>query len=133
MLVDVRMRVLRLGERGIGSSGDTVAQHECLGEIFGRFELRRCLRGAENFQPRGAKRIYYARRQRRLGPDHCEMNFFLLCKRHQFGNRGDGHIRQIRIVRRAAVAGRDEDALNARRARELPRQCVFTTTVTNDE
>jgi hypothetical protein len=77
--------------------------------------------------------IHHAGRERRLGPDHGQHDVL----RH--GEIGQRFVAQVRHVPQpavgggAGVAGRDVNALHARRLGELPGQSVFAAAAADNE
>jgi hypothetical protein len=80
---DVFMRLGRIGKCLVRSRRNVVPHHEGLGIVFGAFQLRSRLGGAEDLQAGCPESVNHAGSQRRLGAHHGESDFFLLGKRHQ--------------------------------------------------
>ena len=133
LLLDVGMGRHRVGESLVGRGRDAMALHEGLGKGLGALQLR-CRSGrAEDAQTMGPKLIHHAGRQRAFGADHGQANFFVGSPGPQGLDVGDGHIFQVRVERRAAIAGRDIDLLHPGRLRQLPGQRMFAAAAANHQ
>ncbi len=73
----VSSSLVEISESGEAGSGDVVPRHKCFGERFGRFNLRRRLRWAEDFDSGGAQIVCQPGGQRRFGADEGEVNVLL--------------------------------------------------------
>jgi len=104
----------------------------CLAKSFELSSCAAACTGPNTFNP-AAQGINHACRQRRFRADHGELNAFFQRERNQFRNRSNGDVFQPLFRRRAAVAGRDIDLLDARRLLESPGQRMFASAGTDDE
>lgn len=127
------MRGGRLGEGLVFGGGDPVTLHEGLGEVLRALELRRFLGRAEHLQAALAEVVDDAGRQRRFRADQGEGNLLVLGEIGEIVERAQLDVLQARILRGAAVAGRNVDGLNARRLGELPGERMFAAAGTDDE
>src|SRR5882672_3623442 len=110
-----------------------VARHEFLGELLGAFQLRTGPRRAENPQALGAEEVDDALSERRLGPDHGEVDAFGEREFGELAGLGDRHVLEAVLARRATVPWSDEDLLHARALREAPRDRVLSAARADDE
>ena len=133
LFVDVRLRLTGGGESRVAGRRDAVAEHERLGEILRRLELRGGLPRPEDAQARLDERVDHAIGERRLGPDHGEVDALLLREGEQIGDRRDGDIVEAVLRRGAAVTRRDEYLLHARALRQLPGHRVLAAAAADDE
>ena len=131
--VDIGVRGVGVGEGFEGGGGDAVALHETLGEILGAFELRGLARRAEDRQARRAEGIDHAGGERRFRADHGEGDLLVLGEVDEFVDRGQRHVLEAVLARRAGIARGDIDLLDARRLCQLPGQRVFAAAGADDE
>jgi len=131
--VDVGMRGGRVREGLVVGGRNAVPLHERLREILRALELRGFARRPEDLQAARAEQVDDAGRERRFGPDERECDAFAFREVGERVERRDVDVLQTLVLRRAAIAGRDIDHLNARRLRELPRERMFAATGTDDE
>ena len=114
MLANVCARFRGVGEGAVFRRRDTVSAHERLGEVLRALELRGGARRAEHAQSASAEHVDDSARQRCLRADDGQSDAFRL---YEVGQRLMPVVRdilQVPVDRRAAVAGRDIDALHAR-------------------
>ncbi len=133
LFVDVGVCRLGIGEGGEFGGGNAVPRHEALGEVLGAFQLRGGLGGAEDAQAAGAEDIDDAGRQRRFRADHGQVDVFLLGEIGQGVDVGERQVFQLRLARRAGIAGRDQHLLQARRLGQAPGEGVFAAAGADDE
>jgi hypothetical protein len=131
--VEVRVRGGCIGEGFVVGGRNAVALHERLREILRAFELRGFAGRAEHLQAARAEQVDDAGRERRFRPHQRERDAFAFREIGQRVERRDVDVLQTLVLRRAAIAGRDVDHLDARRLRELPRQRMFAAAGTDDE
>ena len=122
-------------ERAIGGRGDAVALEEILGECFRAFELRREAARAKAAQAGCLEGIDHAEHQRPLGADDGQVDLRGQRVTHEAVDvlGGDVDVAHPPLERRAGVARRDVDLRDARRLRDLPRECVLAAAGTDDE
>ena len=113
-LVDVLVRRTDIGEGLVLGGWNVMTLHERLGEILGAFQLRCFTRRSEDFQAAVAENVDDTSRQRHFGADHGQRDMLTLDKIRQRGRIGNVDVFQPLIQRRTAVAGSNEDGLNAR-------------------
>jgi hypothetical protein len=99
------------------------------------FELSSCaasLVGPKIFRPRARKRLTIPAASGASGPTTVSMTFFPLAKSASASGSVSGTF-SSRLARRAGVARRDENLLQAGRLRQAPGQGVFATAGTDDQ
>jgi hypothetical protein len=116
-----------LGRRHIG------VPHQLLREDLAPFDLRRQLRRTEDAHALGLEHIDDAAAERILGADDGQADVLLLGEAEQIIEIVDIDRHIDAVLRGAAIARRAENALHARRLRELPDQGVFAPAFTDDE
>ena len=103
----------RVAEAAIGGGGDAVLGAEILGEALGAFELRRRRDRAEHLDAGACEIVGEPGHQRRLRPDHHEVDAVVLAEA--------GDRRMVGDVERHALGERRDPGI-ARRAIELREQ-----------
>ena len=129
----VVLRRLRIGEALVGRGRDLVGAAEILGEALGAFKLRRGLAGAEGLEARGFEIVGDARAQRRLGPDHDEIDLFALGERQMPGHVLGRDVDAFGDLGDAGIAGGTEQLRAQGRGRNRPAKGVFAATAADDE
>ena len=79
----------------------------------------------EDAQAAGAKDVDRAGGERRFRADDGEVDLLVERELGELGEVGDGDVLQMRLERRAGIARRDEDGLDALALRQLPGQRVL--------
>ena len=110
-----------------------MAAHEGLAESLGAFQLRCSLGGAEDAQAVGAELVHHPCSQRGFGADHREGDLLGLGPDAQFTHVRNGHIFELGVERRAAIAWGHVHLRHLGRLAQLPGHCVFTAAATNHE
>ncbi len=132
-LRDERLGGVRVLERSMQRRRNVVPDHEGLGEVLGRFELRRGASRPEDAQAGFAKRVDHARSERRLRADHRQIDAFLLREGDELGHPGDGDVLQPVFRCRTAVARGDENLLHFRAVEKPPGEGVLASARADDE
>ena len=127
LLADVGDGLADVGEVAVGGGGNMVAGEKVLGEGLGAFQLRRALCRAEAAQAGVTEGVHHAQHQWRLGADDGLGDVVVAGEGHQGVDvlHADGDVFHLGLVRRAGVAGGDEDLFHTRRLRRLPGQGVL--------
>ncbi|CFW05319.1 Uncharacterised protein [Bordetella pertussis] len=125
VLVDIGVRLGRIGEGFVARRGDGMADHEGLGVILRAFQLRGRLGRTEDLQAAGAEHVDHAGGQGRLGADHGQRHALALDEVGQFLGAGQRYVLELLALRGAAVAGRHVDLVDARGAGQTPCEGVF--------
>ena len=128
--VYVIVRCLRVGKGVVGGSGNAVALHKRFRKSFGRLQLRRGARRAKNTQTMGTKLVHHPCSQWGLWSHHCEANVLGLSPSPKGLHLRNGHVDEMGITLRAAVAWRYVHALHIGRLGQFPSQSVFATAAT---
>ena len=133
LTADVVLGGCRVGEGLVGGRGDAVALHEGLGEVLGRFQLGRRLRGPEDGQPLLAEGIDNALGQRCLGTHHGERQILASGKQRQSLDVGDRQVADTGLQGRAGIAGGHVDRLEGVRAGQSQRDGVLASAATHHQ
>ena len=125
----------RLRERCVGSRRDAMAAQEVLGESLGAFQPRCQPARAEAAQTRSFERVGDACHERRLRPDDSQRDPLAAREVDECGDivRGDRHVCDAGLQRRAGVAWRDVNLLDARRLRGFPGERMLATAAAEDQ
>src|ERR1017187_7928028 len=134
--VEVGQRVLQLfllGADGIMRRRNPVPLHEFFGEALARLQLCRCFGWPEDRASAALEFVNYAQCQGKFGADNGDIG---IQPAGQLDNRIealqiDGHA--LCVAANSAAAGSAVQLLDARRLPQLPRDCVFAATATEDE
>src|SRR6267142_33626 len=132
-LVDVRVCGTGFLEGRERRGGNAVARHEFLGELLRALQLRAGPGRPEDPQPLGLEYIDDAFGERRLGPDHGEVDTFGKRELGELAYFGDRDVLKTVFARGAAVSRRDEHLLHTRVLREAPRDRVLPASRADDE
>ncbi len=133
LAVHVVVRGRGVSEGCMARGWNRVPRHEALGELLGGLELRGGLRGAEDAQALGAKRVHRSRGERRLGTHHGGVDAFALRELHQVGDRGMGDVEEAILAGGAGVARRHVHARDLGRLRQAPRHGVLASAGADDQ
>jgi hypothetical protein len=106
--------------------------HEPLGEILGRFQLRSRPRRPEDGQAAPAERVHDAIRERTLGTDDGEVELLPLGEQRERVDGGQGKVAQAAFQRRPGVA-RGHVHRHAGRLREPPCHGVLASAAADDQ
>ncbi len=131
--IDVGVRFMRVGERGVARRRNAVAHHERLREILGALELRRGAGRAEDPQAVRPECIDDARSKWRLGTDDRQIHRFLACEGHKLRNRRHRNVDHARLPRGSRVARRHMHTRHPRTLRELPGERMLAAAAADDE
>src|SRR3546814_1768939 len=120
---------------GVVLGGCAVAGKEILGEGLAACQLRGGGGGAEDARALGTEAVDDAGDQGPFRADGGERHAFVAREREQAVDVGGGDVGVAAFAfgRGAGVAGGDEHFIDARRLRQLPRQCVFASAGADDE
>src|SRR3546814_3678115 len=120
---------------GVVRGGDTVTGVQTCALPISSRQLRGGGGGAEDAQALGAEAVDDAGDQGPFRADDGERHAFVAREREQAVDVGGGDVGVAAFIlgRGAGVAGGDEHLIDARRLRQLPRQCVFASAGADDE
>src|SRR5690606_22328938 len=125
----------RFGERRVGRRRHAVAAQEILRVSLRALQPRRALARAEATQPGALERVDDAEHERRFGAYDREIDALALRKADQPVDVvcAQLHVADVRLERRASIAGRDVHRAHTRRLRRFPRERVLAAAGTDDE
>ena len=112
-------------EAFIGRGRDAVRLAQILGEALGAFEPRGRLGRAEGLDAGGFEVVDDAGAQRRLGPDHDEIDAVSAAKGDHSRMVGEIERDALRLLRDAGIAGRAEQPVGERARGHFPGQRVL--------
>ena len=122
----VGFRLGGIGETSVGGRRDVELAAQILGETLGAFELRRCTRWAEHLEAGCLQIVGDARNQRRLWPNHDEIDLEFFGKPNDRRMIGQIDRHALRDFSNAGVAGRTIQLAQQRTGTDRPCQRVLT-------
>ncbi len=133
LALHIGARVIGVGEALVGAGGNAELGAQRLGEALGAFELGGDLARPERLDAGGGEIIDDAGRQRRLRPDHHELDRIRLAEVDHRGMVGDIERHAFRLPRDAGIAGRAPEVWSPGGGCDLPRQGMFAAAGTEQE